>query len=230
LGEIASRYDFLILEDDPYYYLNYGAKKAPPLGQDHLYKRERAKSLWSLDEEGRVVRCESFSKVLSSGIRVGFVTGPDPILERLIFHSQVSVVQSSSLSQILVYRTLKLWGEEAWQQHLNNVALFYMRRRDQMVEYANKYLSNYVIFHPPTAGMFLWIKLNKVDDSFSLISQKAIEAKVVLVPGQAFRRSGKSPFVRAAFSTASLEQLEEALRRFGDLLHGYHSQKPVSSI
>ena len=73
---IASEYNLIILEDDPNYFLQ--------------YLPNRPSSFLSLDTEGRVLRFDSFSKVLSSGIRLGFVTGPPPLIERINLHMQVS--------------------------------------------------------------------------------------------------------------------------------------------
>ena len=72
---IASEYNLIILEDDPYFFLQ--------------YLPNRPSSFLSLDTEGRVLRFDSFSKVLSSGIRLGFVTGPPPLIERINLHMQV---------------------------------------------------------------------------------------------------------------------------------------------
>lgn len=74
--ELCRKHELLILEDDPYYYLQYAAQSRIP-------------SYYSMDEDGRVLRFDSFSKILSSGMRLGFVSGPGPLIERIILHSQV---------------------------------------------------------------------------------------------------------------------------------------------
>ena len=77
----------------------------------------------------------------------------------------------------------------------------------------------------PSAGMFVWIKL-PVDDADDFIKTKARDAKVLLVPGQSFDpHDHKSPYARAAFSTASFEDMDTAVERLGKLLreHGGHS-------
>uniref|UniRef100_T1H8P7 Aminotran_1_2 domain-containing protein n=1 Tax=Rhodnius prolixus TaxID=13249 RepID=T1H8P7_RHOPR len=84
--EIACKYNFLILEDDSYFYLHF-------LQEDPV-------SFLSLDTEGRVVRFDSFSKILSSGLRVGFVTGPEPLLRNIELHVQVSTLHASAISQV----------------------------------------------------------------------------------------------------------------------------------
>ena len=78
--DIASQHNMLILEDDPYYFLQYLPDRPP--------------SFLSMDTEGRVIRFDSFSKVLSSGVRLGFVTGPPPLIERINLHMQVSRLKS----------------------------------------------------------------------------------------------------------------------------------------
>lgn len=65
----------LILEDDPYYYMQ--------------FQEEREPSFLSIDRDGRVMRFDSFSKVMSSGIRLGYVTGPKPLVDKLVLHIQV---------------------------------------------------------------------------------------------------------------------------------------------
>ena len=95
---IASEYNLIILEDDPYYFLQYLPNRPP--------------SFLSLDTEGRVLRFDSFSKVLSSGIRLGFVTGPPPLIERINLHMQVRLLvfscsscfsQKSFLSVLIIF-------------------------------------------------------------------------------------------------------------------------------
>lgn len=69
------------------------------------------------------------------------------------------------------------------------------------------------------AGMFCWIKLLGIEDTYSLIKEKAVKEKVLLVPGSAFSAAkDKSPFVRASYSTATPEQMDEALRRLANLI------------
>lgn len=86
--KICSKYDLLILEDDPCFFMHYLDRLTP--------------SFLSIDTEGRVIRLDSFSKVLSSGMRVGWVTGPKPLVERLEYHIQSSSIHSSIISQVSV--------------------------------------------------------------------------------------------------------------------------------
>lgn len=94
---IASQHDVLILEDDPYYYLSYGPYATPNAnGNGHAADSAELvvppPSFFSIDEDARVLRFDSFSKILSAGLRLGWVTGPTPLVDRIILHIQVRLV------------------------------------------------------------------------------------------------------------------------------------------
>ncbi|KAL6078964.1 AADAT isoform 2 [Balamuthia mandrillaris] len=216
---LASQYDLLILEDDPYYYLQYGGAEGG-----------RVPSFLSMDEEGRVIRFDSFSKIISSGL-LGWATGPAPLIERLQLHQQVSSLHVSGISQMILLKMLQHWGHEGFHRHVAVVEQGYKERRDKFVELADKYLTGLAEWTVPSAGMFLWLKLlsEQVDESTgkklpihssdTLIKEKAVNAKVLLVPGSSFSPSDKpSPYVRASFSTASPAEMEEALKRLVKLI------------
>ena len=104
--QIAQEYDLIILEDDPYYFLQFEAVVHLVYWLDlclmaRSFVQDRTPSFLSLDTDGRVIRFDSLSKVLSSGIRLGYVTGPRALIEPISYHMQVSVLHASSLSQVL---------------------------------------------------------------------------------------------------------------------------------
>lgn len=223
--EIAREHGLLIVEDDPYYYLQYSDKRTP--------------SFLSLDVDGRVVRTDSFSKILSAGIRVGFVTGPAELVERICLHNQASIMHNSGLSQTLVLALLRHWraGEKeaagadalgpAFEAHLARVQRFYAAQCDAFFAAADRHLranadgsgDALAEYGRPSAGMFVWLKLRGVADTSDLIMREAVKAKVLLVPGGAFFPGAPpTPFVRAAFSTATAAEMEEAMQRLGALL------------
>ena len=86
---------------------------------------ERVPSFLFIDEDRRVLRFDSFSKVLSSGIRLGFMTGPKPLIDRTLLHVQVSVLHASSLSQVIISEMLDMWGVEGLEKHIAEVEEFY---------------------------------------------------------------------------------------------------------
>lgn len=211
--KIAKKYDLLILEDDPYYFLQFNETRIP--------------SFLSMDEDGRVLRFDSFSKIISSGLRVGFVTGPAPLVERVVMHLMVSTMHSSSISQVMMSDLLNRWGLDGFEAHVQNVAEFYRKQKDLMIAAANKWIKDLAEWNEPQAGMFLWIKLKGIKDTKTLIEVKAQKKEVLLVPGYTFLPDPNepSPYVRASFSLASAEQMDKAFQRLADLIREEVSQQ-----
>ncbi|XP_010707786.1 kynurenine/alpha-aminoadipate aminotransferase, mitochondrial isoform X2 [Meleagris gallopavo] len=179
-----------------------------------------APSFLSMDVDGRVIRTDSFSKVLSSGLRVGFLTGPKPLIDRVILHIQVSTMHTSTFTQMIISQLLQQWGEKGFLEHTDRVVEFYRTQRDAMLIAADKWLKGLAEWHPPAAGMFLWIKIKGVSDTQQLIMEKALQKEVLLVPGGVFNidSSEPSPYVRASFSLPSPTQMDLAFQRLADLI------------
>lgn len=215
---VAREFGLLILEDDPYHWLQYGS---------------RTKSLFSMDVDGRVLRFDSFSKLLSSGLRLGWATGPSPLIERLTLHTQASNLHSCGLSQGLVSALFDEWASRnggdavvGFEARMADVTAFYRSRCDVFISAAEKHLTGLATWTTPSAGMFVWLELLGVADSHALISEHAVSAKVLLVPGTSFMPdSSPSSHVRAAFSTASPDDIDEALKRLAGLLRNAQAAK-----
>ncbi|MEQ2258419.1 hypothetical protein XENORESO_019058, partial [Xenotaenia resolanae] len=159
--ELARLYDMLIIEDDPYYFLQFEKPWAP--------------TFLSMDVDGRIIRTDSFSKILSSGLRIGFVTGPKPLVDRIVLHIQASTMHTSTFTQLMVSQLLHSWGQEGFLQHIDRVIGFYRMQRDAMISSADKWLKDVAEWHAPSAGMFLWMKLKGIKDTQQLIMEKALE-------------------------------------------------------
>ncbi|XP_042557373.1 kynurenine/alpha-aminoadipate aminotransferase, mitochondrial [Dipodomys spectabilis] len=203
--ELARKYDFLIIEDDPYYFLQFNKPWAP--------------TFLSMDVDGRVIRADSFSKVLSSGLRIGFMTGPKPLIERIVLHSQVSVMNTCTFAQFMVSQLLHQWGEEGFWAHVHRTIEFYRRKRDEIVAAADKWLSGLAEWHIPKAGMFLWIKIKGMPDAKQL-TEKAIKKEILLVSGSDFyiESTRPSPYFRACFSLVSPEEMDIAFQKLAQLI------------
>ncbi|XP_020009116.1 kynurenine/alpha-aminoadipate aminotransferase, mitochondrial isoform X2 [Castor canadensis] len=204
--ELARKYDFLIIEDDPYYFVQFNKPWEP--------------TFLSMDIDGRVIRADSFSKILSSGLRVGFITGPKQLIERIVLHSQVSVLNPCTFSQLMISQLLHQWGEEGFWAHIDRVVGFYKSQRDAVLAAADKWLHGLAEWHVPKAGMFLWIKIKGIPDVKQLIEEKAIKKEILFVPGSAFyvNSSTPSPYFRACFSLVSPEQMEMVFQRLAELI------------
>lgn len=177
-------------------------------------------SLLSMDIDGRVLRFDSFSKVLSSGLRLGFATGPSALVSRLELHTQAVNLHTCGLSQVAVAKLLRQWGPQGFDAHVVSICDLYRSQRDAFVASAERHLKGLAEWHAPVAGMFVWLKLLGVEDTLALITEHAVKEKVLLVPGAAFSpgRDDKSGYVRAAYSTATPAEMDEALARLARLL------------
>ncbi|XP_071848039.1 kynurenine/alpha-aminoadipate aminotransferase, mitochondrial-like [Apostichopus japonicus] len=203
--KICQDYNLLIIEDDPYYFLQFNKPRLP--------------SFQSMDVDGRVLRFDSFSKVLSAGIRVGFVSGPKALIYRIQLHMEASVLHSSAVSQMIIFKLLEKWGMDGFLAHSEKVAEFYQQRRDVMLRAADKWLTGLAEWNVPTGGMFLWMKLPGVQDTKDMIMKKAMKKEVLFVPGDVFDVSeGTSQYIRACYSVCSDEAMDEGMKRLASLI------------
>ncbi|RUS23454.1 pyridoxal phosphate-dependent transferase [Endogone sp. FLAS-F59071] len=203
--KLASMYNVLILEDDPYYYLQFVTPRIP--------------SYFSFDVDGRVLRFDSISKILSGGMRIGWVSGPKALLDRINIHTSVTNLQPSGVPQVMVYGLLSHWGYEKFLAHVGNVAQFYKDKRDVFLRCAERRLKDVAEWTAPTAGMFVWIKLLGITDSNNLITTKAREKKILALPGVLFLSNPlPTPYIRISYSNVTEEEMDEGLRRLAELV------------
>ncbi|XP_011165573.1 kynurenine/alpha-aminoadipate aminotransferase, mitochondrial [Solenopsis invicta] len=203
---IACEYNFLILDDDPYHFMH--------------FDKEEPKSFLSLDTEGRVIRLDSFSKVISSGLRVGFMTAAAPLVACVELHLQSSHLHAPTLSQVMIYMLLKTWGYDGLMSHFTRLRRFYKKRRDFISKLAREHLNGLVEFSVPRGGFFLWIKVPEIKNTWKMIMQRGIIEGVIMTPGAAFMVDPTKPCnaIRASFTKASYEEMELAMKRLAQLI------------
>ncbi|KAH9949122.1 PLP-dependent transferase [Amylocystis lapponica] len=198
---LAREHNFIILEDDPYYFLYYGDAARYP----SYFKLEL-----ELPEVGRVLRFDSLSKVLSSGIRIGFASGPEPLMQAIDMHTAVANLQTSSLTQTLTVALLDAWGYDGFAAHTTAVSRFYRAKRDVFALALRRHLIGLAEWSEPEAGMFFWFKLllsedtDAEGDSESIIRTKAYE--------RVFLPSGRKTALLAE------DEVEQAVMRLRDVI------------
>ena len=213
--EIICRHNLLLFEDDPYYFLDF----------EHMDINKKAISFQSIDIESRVIRSDSFSKILSSGLRFGYLTAHSSIIRNIELGIQSTCLHSSGLTQMTIYKLLKYWDINTLNIFLNNVVKFYYNRSILFENILNKYFNDknnkYITWNKPKGGMFYWLNVQNIDDTELLIKQKAKNAKVLLLPGKVFyidKRAEKCNYVRAAFSIATEQDMDQGIKRFANIL------------
>lgn len=242
---IAEKHDLCILEDEPYYFLQmeeyvsgekHSSVEVKSVPHDH-FLNVLIPSYLSMDISGRVLRLDSFSKIIAPGSRVGWITGADQLVERFIRHSEVSTQNPSGISQILLYKLLEeTWGHGGFLEWLMYIRSEYTKRRDIIVGACERHLPREIAsWNPPMAGMFHWInikwqkhpkfdgntsltKLREIEDS---IFQAAISKGVLCSLGSWFRAqkgTDTDVFFRTTFAAAPADKVEEGITRFGEAL------------
>lgn len=205
LYEIARKYNAIILEDDPYRETRFAGADVP--------------TIKSMDADGRVVYCGSFSKVLSAGLRVGFVAAAPELIAKLTVAKQCSDVHTNMLAQMIVDSFVNAGHIEA---HIAKIRRIYGRKYALMAEGAKKYFPEGVTMTEPQGGLFTWCALPQGSDALA-VTALAKERGVSVVPGLAFSvKEGENvPFIRLNYSTPSDEQIERGMAILGGVLNEY---------
>lgn len=161
--KVAQKHDLYIIEDEPYYYLQMqpytgpSNPDAPPPSSHEEFLHQLVPSYLSMDTDGRVMRLDSFSKVIAPGTRTGWITASEQIVERFVRHSEISTQNPSGISQLVLFKLLEeAWGHAGYFEWLINLRMEYTGRRDIICEACERYLPGEVTeWSPPMAGMFV---------------------------------------------------------------------------
>lgn len=199
--ELAKRYDVMILEDNPYGELRFRGEDVP--------------TIKSMDEDGRVIYVGSFSKILSAGLRVGFVLAPSAVMEKMAVAKQGEDVHTAMLPQLLAY---KFMTEYDYDGHIRSVRDTYRRKSELMIESMQRFLDPSIAFTVPDGGLFLWCDLPAGIVMLDYCKQAAAKG-VAVVPGNAFLVDEKSPCnsIRLNYSTPSDEQIVRGIEILGQV-------------
>lgn len=194
---LAKKYGVLILEDNPYGDLRVSGEYVPPIK--------------SFDEDGIVIYAGSFSKILSPGMRVGYVIAPAELIAKMTVGKQTSDVHTTMLCQMIVERWMNNYDFEG---HIEKICGIYRKKLDLMCSLLDSELGDFVTYHKPEGGLFIWCKLPEKVDMMDFC-RKAVEQKVAVVPGSAFMvdESAKTDCFRINFSTPTDEKIVEGMKR-----------------
>ncbi|MBR2452751.1 MAG: PLP-dependent aminotransferase family protein [Clostridia bacterium] len=203
--ELADKYDFLIYEDNPYGELRFEGEEIP--------------TLKSMDKSGRVIYFGSFSKILAPGMRLGFVSAPAPLLERMIICKQTEDVHTNVLSQMIAYEFVSKYSID---EHIEKLRAAYGKKCRLMMDAMDKYFPQDVKHTHPEGGLFLFCTLPEGFDSKELM-KKALERNVAFVPGTSCMIDDKAVYntFRMNYSTASEEDIEKGIKALGEVIYEF---------
>jgi 2-aminoadipate transaminase len=201
LVEIAEEQGFLIVEDNPYGMLRFEGEALP--------------SLLTLDPYENVIYLGSFSKIISPGIRTGWIVAPPAVLKKVVFGKQATDLCSSPFNQLFVHGFV---ASGAWLDYVAETTAVYRARRDALLESLPEEFPPGSRWTVPEGGFFVWATLPSGLHTGDLLV-KAIEENVAFVRGDAFFVDGQgADSMRLSFSAISEERIREGIRRLGAVI------------
>lgn len=203
LLELAARHRLPVIEDDPYSRLSFDGKRMP--------------SLYELDEHQLVIHIGTFSKVLSGGLRLGWLIASDAIVDQLGLIKQRNDVSCPTLTQLAVSEFL---NRGYLEQHLVELRAEHRRRYLAMCRAIERHVRpGELTFQPVEGGMYLWCRLTSGLDAATLL-RAASSAGVIYAGGEAFYADGGGrDRLRLSFSCAPAPAIDTGIARLGALLH-----------
>ncbi|MEI7559740.1 MAG: PLP-dependent aminotransferase family protein [Actinomycetes bacterium] len=196
--EIAREREILILEDNPYGLLRYEDDPIP--------------TILEMDGGESVIYLGTFSKILSPGIRLGWVTAPRPVLEKINLAKQAADLCASSLAQHFVAGYIMGGG---WPEYMASLRRLYRDRRDAMLDALETELPVETTWTKPSGGLFIWATLPDYIDTTDLLA-RALRENLAFVPGRAAWVDGQGgSSIRLNFSGSDEARIREGVRRLG---------------
>jgi 2-aminoadipate transaminase len=192
--------------------------------------------LYKLDGGDYVIYVGTFSKILSPGIRLGWLCAPPPVLAKVVLGKQASDLCTSTLSQYFVN---EYFDDGRWREYIASLIAVYRSRRDAMLDSLERHFPRQATWSQPDGGLFCWATLPDYIDTTDLLA-RALRENVAFVPGAAAFADGASgsSSMRLNFSGSTEDEIREGIRRIGrvvseqvelfESITGEHKQLPAS--
>jgi GntR family transcriptional regulator, regulator for abcA and norABC len=197
--DISSEHGIPVVEDDPYSLTSFTG--------------EEVTTLKSMDAHGNVLYISSLSKIVASGLRIGWIIGPKPVIERLSDAKQQIDFGHSSFTQWIANDFLE---SDSFHLHIKRLVKELEKRRDQIVTSLNFYLKDQVEFAIPQGGIHIWCKVKK-DFNETQLLEESIKKGVIYVPGSTM--GSKKGYVRFTFAREDEASINEGIKRFTEALN-----------
>lgn len=192
---LAQKYGVTIFEDNPYGELRFAGQDVP--------------TIKSMDKDGIVIYAGSFSKILSPGMRIGFVCAPKPVISKLVVAKQISDVHTNIFFQML---TSEYLAQENIDAHIETIRDLYGKKCAAMLKKMDQTFPESVSYTRPQGGLFIWCDLGKNIDA-DKFAKEVLADKIAVVPGSTFMTDDKKPnsCIRLNYSMPSVEQIDTGI-------------------
>ena len=200
VANILENHNIVCVEDNPYGELRFTGEDLPSIR----------------NYSDNTILLGSFSKIISPGLRIGWICAGKEIMEKLIVAKQAADLHSNYLSQRIVHQYLM---DNDIDEHIMKIRAAYGKRRDLMIDMMTEYFPEEVKYTKPEGGMFLWVTLPERVSSLDLF-ELAVKENVAFVPGNPFYTDdgSRNNTLRLNFSNSDEEQIEEGIKRLARCL------------
>jgi len=201
--QILSRYNTIVVEDDPY--------------GDIFFDGEELQPLYSYMPD-KTILLGSFSKTIAPGLRLGWMVASEEIIRKATIMKQASDLHSGNLTQHILYRFLTAYSLDA---HIKKIQDTYRFQRDTMMSCLKQYFPSNIQYSHPQGGMFAWVTLPEEITARELLA-KAIEQDIIFVPGDAFYASNPdTQTLRLNYSNVEETSMHKAMNTLGGMVAGF---------
>ncbi len=201
MREIVSKYDLVLIEDDPYGELRFRGESLPYIGAGYMENS---------------VLLGTFSKTVTPGMRLGFlITKNAELMRYLVTAKQGSDLHTNIFTQYAIHEYLM---NNPYAEHVDKIVALYKEQATVMLDAMEEFFPKTVSWTKPEGGMFIWVTLPEGQSALELFP-KAMEQKVAFVPGDPFytHKRGVNTF-RLNYTNATPEVIREGIRRLGSIL------------
>lgn len=208
-AEILKKSHAIVVEDDAYGELQFSGRSCPPLKK---YLPDQC------------ILTGSFSKILSPGMRLGWLCAPREIMEQLVIAKQASDLHSNYLSQRIASRYLE---NTSIDDHIRKIREAYKQQRDCMIAALAEEMPDTVSWTRPEGGMFVWLTLPEGYSSMQVF-EAALKKQVAVLPGIPFYvDGGGTNTLRLNFSNSSPERIAEGIRILGAVIREFSGKQNI---
>lgn len=211
---IAAAYDLIVVEDSPYRELRFEGDLIP--------------SLRSLDSDGRVIQMKTLSKFFSPGFRIGWITAPPDVLEKLIMAKQGTDLCTSAFTSIM---TACLFQDGSIERQIEISKQLYAKKAKAMLDALDRYMpdADGLSWSHPEGGMFLWLRLPECIDTTEMLYD-AVARKVAYVIGSCFYSDGSGRNeIRLNYSYPTVEEIDRGIRSLAEVVESRIHEEVTSA-
>ena len=208
LLDLSAELDIPVIEDAAYASLCFEGEPLPAIQALEIERRG------SIDR-ARTIYCGTFSKIMSPGLRIGWIVAAKPLIRRLVLIKQASDLNSCALNQMVMHRM----AEASFDAQVAAGCAHYRRRRDWLLAALARHMPKGVTWTQPQGGLFVWLTLPDGMDGAALLQRSLDEAGVAFVPGGAFFFDGRGlNTLRLSFSLPGEPEIDQGIAQLARLV------------